>query len=451
MIRWSISNRLFGTLAGTTNIPWEPKLREIFAADFRDRIVHHILVSELEKIWEPIFIFDTYACRRGKGNHLAVQRLQKFTRSLTTNGTRQAHFLQLDIRNFFVAIHKEILYKIIADKCRDENILWLARVIIFHDCTENYIIKGKSDLVEKVPPHKSLFGTNNERGLPIGNLTSQFFANAYLNGLDQFIKHHLKCRFYMRYCDDLVLLDREKERLQEWKDEIETYVEKLLRLSLNPKRQTIQPIDNGIDFLGYIIRPKYLLSRRRVVNNLKYTYEKELIYTTGNYIRITYDYPLLESLFQSLNSYLGHFKHAKTHRLVEHLFKKFKCLSEFFKIIKGKLKRTYQPKRSFTNLYSQYHYFRRQFRDHLIFFQVGAYVEFYNSQALYAGQFFGLKVIRGRHGFYIKSGFPVKKMQSYLDKAVSGKIPLVVITQTERVLSSKLKERLPASRIVETM
>jgi hypothetical protein len=256
----------------------------------------------------------------------------------------------------------------------------------------------------------------------------------------------------MRYCDDLVLLDRDKDRLQDWKCKIGAYVEDSLRLSLNPKRQTIQPINNGIDFLGYIVRPKYLLSRRRVVNNLKgklYAYEKALITTSEEQIRITYDYPLLESLFQTLNSYLGHFKHAKTNRLVEHMFLKFICLREFFKIIKGKLKRTYKPKRSFANLYSQYHYYKRRFRGHLIFFQVGAYMEFYNRQALYAGHLFGLKVIRGRHGFYKKCGFPVKKLHTYLEIAVSRKIPLVVINQTDGVLSSKLIERLPALRIVE--
>ena len=114
-----------------------PKLREVFAADFRDRIVHHLLVDELEKVWEPIFIHDSYACRRGKGVHRGVARLRQFIRQVTANGTQRAWYLQLDIRNYFLSIDKDLLYALIARKTRDEDVLWLARVLIFHDCTEN--------------------------------------------------------------------------------------------------------------------------------------------------------------------------------------------------------------------------------------------------------------------------------------------------------------------------
>ncbi len=166
-----------------------PKLREIFAADFRDRVVHHILVEALEKVWEPRFIHDTYACRKGKGTHRAVKRLQGFMRRVSRNNTQRAYFLQLDIRGFFFNINKEILYQIIAKRIRNHEILWLARTVIFHDCTKNVLLKGKKSLLKGVPPHKTLFNTENKRGLPIGNLTSQFFANVYLNELDQFVKH----------------------------------------------------------------------------------------------------------------------------------------------------------------------------------------------------------------------------------------------------------------------
>jgi len=158
----------------------KPKVREIFAANFRDRVVHHVLVDQLEKIFEPIFIHDSYACRKGKGTHAAVKRLHKFTRQVTKNGNIRAHFLQLDIKDFFPSINKEILFQLIACKVNDPDILWLTRVVLFWDCTKSYIARGAASMLKHVPAHKSLFGKNNERGLPIGNLTSQFFANVYL-------------------------------------------------------------------------------------------------------------------------------------------------------------------------------------------------------------------------------------------------------------------------------
>ena len=189
----------------------QPKLREIFAADFRDRVVHHVLVNYMEKVWEPIFIYDSYACRKGKGTHRAVKRLQSFMRKVSRNGSRRAYFIHLDIRGFFLHINKEVLYQIIAKWIRDEKVLWLARTVIFHDCTKSFVLKGERSLLQKIPPHKTLFGTENKRGLPIGNLASQFFSNVYLNELDQFVKHHLKARYYVRYSDDFVLLHEEIE------------------------------------------------------------------------------------------------------------------------------------------------------------------------------------------------------------------------------------------------
>ncbi len=258
----------------------QPKPREIFAAHFRDRIVHHILVDYLERIWEPKFIFDSYACRKEKGIHRGVKRLQGFIRKVTQNGSKKAYFLKLDIENFFMNIDKDVLYALIADKVRDEKVLCLAKIIIYHDCTKDYVLKGDRQYLEKIAPQKSLFYTDGRRGLPIGNLTSQFFANLYLNQLDQFVKHFLKCRYYLRYCDDFLILSEERDSLLRWKAEIEEFLKDRLRLRLNQKRQSLQPVSNGIDFLGYIVRGNYLLVRKRVVNNLKsklLSYERRLI------------------------------------------------------------------------------------------------------------------------------------------------------------------------------
>lgn len=198
-----------------------PKFREIIAADFRDRVVHHLLVDYLEKTWEPVFIHDSYACRKGKGVHKGVARLQQFIRQVTANGTRRAWYLQLDIRNYFMSIDRDILFGMLAARLHDKTALWLTRMLVYHDVTANCHFRGRRDLLARIPPHKTLFGAGPDKGLPIGNLNSQFFANVYLNRLDQFVKHDLKCRYYLRYCDDFVLLSHDREQLLVWQDKIE--------------------------------------------------------------------------------------------------------------------------------------------------------------------------------------------------------------------------------------
>ncbi|MEI8350073.1 MAG: reverse transcriptase/maturase family protein [Candidatus Omnitrophota bacterium] len=283
----------------------KPKLREIFAADFKDRVVHHILVNELEKIWEPIFIYDSYACRDGKGTHRAVARLQKFLRSATTNGKVRAYYLQLDIKDFFTSIDKKTLFSLISRKVSNPDVLWLVDVILFWDCTKSYTPKGPKQILLNIPPNKSLFDKDNLRGLPIGNLTSQFFANIYLNTLDQFVKHNLKAKYYLRYVDDFVLLSRDKDELLRWKEEIKNFLANTLSLQLHPKRQKLQPVSNGIDFLGYITRHNYILVRRRVVNNLKALIEAFTKSKVKDFKKFN----------DSIASYLGHFKWANTFRL----------------------------------------------------------------------------------------------------------------------------------------
>ena len=246
-----------------------PTPREIFAADFVDRIVHHLLVSYLEPIFEKKFIYHSFACRKTKGTHLAVDSLKKFTRKITQDFSSPAYYLQTDISAFFMSIKKEILYDLIKKQTKNAEILWLAEIIIFHDPTKNFYYKGDPKLNRLVPKHKSLFYVNNNQGLPIGNLTSQFFANVYLNELDQFIKHKLKAKYYLRYADDFILIHQNSKQLSKWKKQIDIFLKKELHLKLHPKKSIQQSIYRGINFSGFIIKPKYLLIRRRTVNNFK--------------------------------------------------------------------------------------------------------------------------------------------------------------------------------------
>jgi RNA-directed DNA polymerase len=279
----------------------QPKLREVFAADFRDRVVHHVLIEHLGALCEPRFIYDSCACRPGKGTHHAALRLQTFTRQATANNQRRAYFLQLDIRSFFVEINKNILLEIVRRQTDVEQMLWLAETIIRNDPTQNCRITRGENLLSQIPAHKTLFKAPKHKGLPIGNLTSQFFANLYLNELDQYVKRVLKCRWYVRYMDDMVLLAEHIEQLGEWMVKIERFLAERLDLRLHPTKRLIGPVSNGIDFVGYIIRPAYLLVRKRIIGNLR-----RKIWT-GQIDR------------KRWSSYQGHFKFAQTKRLCDGL------------------------------------------------------------------------------------------------------------------------------------
>lgn len=424
----------------------KPKLREIFAADFRDRIVHHILVDYLEKIWEPKFIFDSYACRKNKGIHLGVKRLQGFLRKVTRNGSRQAFYLQLDIKNFFMSIDKDILYQIIADKIGDESILRLARILIYHDCTKEYVLKGDRDYLKKIAPQKSLFYTMGSKGLPIGNLTSQFFANVYLNELDQFVKHHLKCRYYLRYCDDFVMLSEERDKLIKWKAEVERFLAERLKLRLNKKRQSLQPVSNGINFLGYIVRRNYILVRRRVLNNLKSrlsAFERKLIKKDHSpYVKVIYDYPVLERLRATLASYFGHFKWADSYRLRMRLMNRYGFLRRFFRLKEGRITENYRVPRNISSLRLQYRYFKTRFSEDVLLFQVGSHYEFYEDDSDVAAML-RLRKIQKSSARNVKYGFPVRHEKAFIDRIKGCGQSVTVIGEEDRYMTTHLFEKTP--------
>jgi hypothetical protein len=190
-------------------------------------------------------------------------------------------------------------------------------------------MKGDAGLYAKLPLHKSLFSCSPDKGLPIGNLNSQFFANVYLNALDQFVKHTLKCRWYLRYCDDFVLLASDRTQLQEWRVRIAEFLRERLLLELNPARERLQPVGDGVDFLGYIVRRDYLLVRRRVVGHLRERlrqFEKALVQEGPDYTRYKFDAALLDELNAVLASYLGHFKLADSYVLRQHVWQDFSFL-----------------------------------------------------------------------------------------------------------------------------
>jgi RNA-directed DNA polymerase len=272
---YSLNNKTYEPRRSVCFVVLKPKPREIFAADFRDRIVHHIIVGALGIIFESSFSKDSFACRKGKGTHKAVKHLQRNMRKVIggNSGRKRAYFLQLDISNFFMRIDKQVLFSIIENKVNTfsgvdsdfkVDLFWITKKLIFHDPAINFIQKSTKAISELVPNHKSLINVEKGKGLPIGNHTSQFFANVYLNELDQFVKKELKCNYYVRYVDDFILLSESKEELLCWFWEIKDFVETHLLLNLKNKVNLL-PISNCIDFLGYITRPWSVYVRKRVL------------------------------------------------------------------------------------------------------------------------------------------------------------------------------------------
>lgn len=425
-----------------------PKLREIFAADFRDRVVHHLLVDYLERIWEPIFIHDSYACRRGKGVHAGVKRLQTFLRQATANGTRRAWYLQLDIRNYFMSIDKAILLDLLAAKLKDDTALWLTRLLVIHDCTRDYVLRGAPELLARIPPHKTLFGAAPGKGLPIGNLNSQFFANVYLNGLDQFVKHELKCRHYLRYCDDFVLLSRDAQQLDAWRAHIETYLHDALKLELNP-RQRLAPVSNGVDFLGYVVRRDYLLVRRRVVNHLQCRlrdYAARLVSEANGARRYRFDAVALDELAATLSSYLGHFKRAHSWNLWQSIRGRFDFLSRYFDFdaTRWRLVRKYATPKALSRVRNQYRHFRWRFPDDALLFQVGRFVEFYDIGACETADVLGLKPMRrNRRG--ARAGFPVRDTHRHVQALLKAQRNVVLIAENQGRIGG-IQKRVPLCR-----
>jgi retron-type reverse transcriptase len=243
-----------------------PKPREVWAADFRDRIVHHLLYNHIAPRFYAGFIADSCACIPTRGTLYAGKRLEAKVRSITQNWQRPAHYLKLDLANFFVSIDKNILLELLAKKIGEPWWLWLAETILFHDPRQDFEYRGNPTLLERVPPHKRLTNQPSHLGLPIGNLSSQFFANVYLNELDQFCKHQIGARHYVRYVDDFILLHESPQWLNAAHDRIAEFLPARLNVRMNPTKTILQPVERGVDFVDHVIKPWNRSARRRTVN-----------------------------------------------------------------------------------------------------------------------------------------------------------------------------------------
>lgn len=264
-----------------------PKAREVWAAEFRDRIVHHLLYNQVGAGIEATFIADSCACIPGRGTLYAAKRLEAKVRSATQNWSRPCHYLKADLANFFVAIDKRVLDRQLRRLIDEPWWRRLALQILWHDPRDNASMRCPIHLLNRVPQHKRLTAQPAYLGLPIGNLSSQFFANVYLNALDQFVKHDIKARHYIRYVDDFVLLHDSPQQLNAWLAEIEAFLP-TLGARLNPTKTILQPVARGIDFVGQVIKPWHRSTRRKTVaeaaRRIAAAPEADLLATANSYL-----------------------------------------------------------------------------------------------------------------------------------------------------------------------
>ena len=311
--------------ASTCFVATRPKAREIHAPAFRDRVVHHWLVPQLEAIYEPRFIAHSYANRVGKGSHAAVRYAQACVRQVHS-GQGGGWYLQLDIANFFNSIRRDKLWAML------KLVLLRARLPLEAQMATHALLRGPAlqagvrlkataAQVALVPAHKRLENAPRRCGLPIGNLSSQFFANVYLDALDQFVKHVLGAKRYLRYVDDFVLFHHDRAQLVEWQRRIEAFLADTLDLRLKDEVK-LRRLEDGLDFLGYVIYPTHTLVRRRVVAHLQEALAAwEAAHVRGQNLHGTpADFDHIRAV---LASYAGHLQHAATRRLWRRLERRF--------------------------------------------------------------------------------------------------------------------------------
>ena len=270
----------------------DPKTRKISKSEFRDRIVHHAICNVIEPIFEKQFIYDSYANRKNKGVLKAIQRFEEFKRKVSCNNSKHAYVLKCDIYHYFETVQHEILLKIINKKISNSKILWLIKKILSN--------------------HRTM---KEGTGMPLGNLTSQFFANVYLNELDQFVKHKLKAEYYIRYVDDFVIFSQKRGLLKKYKQKINAYLNQELALILHPDKSRIIPINRGTEFLGFKIFSHHKMPKKK--NRKKFIRKIKDLCKKYDERKISYD-----KIYDTIEGWISYAKNANTYKLRKKILKK---------------------------------------------------------------------------------------------------------------------------------
>lgn len=273
------------------------KKRKIMAPHFRDHILHHAIYNYLEQIYDSTFIYDSFACRKNKGTHKSFFRLKKALNKYNQND----YFMKCDITKYFSSIDHYSLMAIIEKKITDKKLLWLLGEII------------NSHTEESLPSHThNPYYEVQRKGIPIGNLTSQLFANIYLNELDYFVKHKLRVKHYIRYVDDFMILNKDAQYLHKVWQEIHVFLKNQLYLKLEPRKTQINKISFGADFVGYVGFKNCVRVRTKNYQMFK----RKLKVKVARYHRGEVPF---ESLDASFISYRGHLSHTNSNKIKENL------------------------------------------------------------------------------------------------------------------------------------
>ena len=311
-----VNERTYTISDSITFVTTRPKKREVFAASFRDRIVHHLVCRKIEPLFEAYFIHDTYNCRAGKGTDYGVKRLHQRIQEVSENYTRDCYVAKFDMQGFFMSISRSILWNMLeiflieryngSDK---DLILWLVEKIVLHDPENHCVRKMPKYMWHDIPANKSLFTNGDGYGLPIGNLTSQMFANFYLTEFDKWMSERF---VYGRYVDDFYVIDYDKRKILKTIPEMRKQLAKV-QVNLHPDKVYIQHYSKGISFIGGVVKKYRIYSGNRTVDNFK------MAILRINEIKDRKEQA--EHTVQVINSYLGFLKHRRTYNIRKRIIK----------------------------------------------------------------------------------------------------------------------------------
>ncbi|MDP3989728.1 MAG: reverse transcriptase domain-containing protein [archaeon] len=271
----------------------DPKTRKISKSAFRDRVVHHAICNIIEPVFDKRFIYDSYANRLTKGTLNAVKRFDEFKRKVSKNNTIRCYVLKADIKSYFDTVNHQILIELLSNRIKDQRLMWLIKKILAN--------------------HK---GECENKGMPLGNLTSQFFANVYLNELDQFVKHKLRAQYYIRYVDDFAILHQSSTVLDEYKSKIDEFLRVKLDLKLHPDKSQVLKLEKGIGFLGF----RVFYNHKLLVQKNMRKFEKKMEQMKYEYLDGKID---REKVIEKFEGWLAYASHANTYKYRRRMTAKF--------------------------------------------------------------------------------------------------------------------------------
>lgn len=303
----SINERTYKPSISTAFVVTSPKPREVFAACFRDRIIHHYVALRLEPLFEEIFGERTFNCRKGKGVLFGVNMLRDDIKACSEGYTRDCWIMKMDLRGFFMSIDKKMLWGMLRDFIMEryhgedkEDVLYLTEIIVLHEPEKNCVKRSPSSLWEKLPKNKSLFTCGEGLGLPIGNLSSQHFANFMLNSLDVFMEE-LGFLYHGRYVDDFYIIGNDKQKMLESVPKIREFLRERLHIELHPNKFYLQHYSKGVTFTGSIVKYGRIYPGKRMTGNFRSAIHAMNSAKTKR---------AAEKAAASINSYLGGIVHG---------------------------------------------------------------------------------------------------------------------------------------------